>query len=111
MRAPCGGLIANTLYHFRVRSRDFAGNLAVSGDFTLTTLLGRHSRHRPSPSPPRRRGRRSRGTVTFDASASDNVGVAGVQFKLDGADLGTEDTTAPYSRPWNTTAAANGATR
>src|SRR5207248_10898297 len=31
--------------------------------------------------------------VTVSASASDNVGVAGVQFKLDGVDLGAEDAT------------------
>src|SRR5439155_303311 len=37
-----------------------------------------------------------------------NVGVAGVQFKLDGATLGVEDTTAPYAVSWNTTAAADG---
>ena len=35
------------------------------------------------------------GVVTLTASASDNVGVAGVQFKLDGANLGAEDTTGP----------------
>ena len=40
--------------------------------------------------------------------AADNVGVAGVQFKLDGANLGAEDTAAPYSVSWNTTTAANG---
>ena len=32
-----GGLTERTAYHFRVRSRDAAGNLAVSGDFTFTT--------------------------------------------------------------------------
>ena len=42
------------------------------------------------------------------ANASDNVGVAGVQFCVDGAPLGAEDTTAPYSTPWNTTTAAAG---
>ena len=31
------GLIASTAYHFRVRSADAAGNLALSSDFTLTT--------------------------------------------------------------------------
>jgi RHS repeat-associated protein len=31
------GLTAGTVYHYRVRSRDAAGNLAVSGDFTFTT--------------------------------------------------------------------------
>jgi len=32
------GLVPNTLYHFRVKSQDISGNLAVSGDFTFTTL-------------------------------------------------------------------------
>jgi hypothetical protein len=31
------GLTANTLYHYRVLSKDAAGNLAVSGDYTFTT--------------------------------------------------------------------------
>ncbi|QQR78684.1 MAG: VCBS repeat-containing protein [Candidatus Moraniibacteriota bacterium] len=31
------GLSPGTLYHYRVKSRDAAGNLAVSGDMTLTT--------------------------------------------------------------------------
>jgi hypothetical protein len=48
------------------------------------------------------------GTVTVSSSASDNVGVAGVQFRLDGANLGAEDTTAPYSISWNTTTVTNG---
>ena len=49
------------------------------------------------------------GTVTLAASASDNVGVAGVQFLLDGAALGAEDVAAPYSLPLNTTSLAAGA--
>ena len=48
------------------------------------------------------------GTITVSANATDNVGVAGVQFKLDGADLGGEDTSAPYSTSWNTTSSSNG---
>jgi hypothetical protein len=47
-------------------------------------------------------------SVTVSASASDNVGVGGVQFKLDGVNLGSEDTAAPYSTTWNTTGATNG---
>jgi len=43
------------------------------------------------------------------ASASDAVGVVGVQFKLDGTNLGAEATTAPYSTSWNTTPGTNGA--
>jgi hypothetical protein len=48
------------------------------------------------------------GTVTIAATASDNVGVAGVQFLLDNNPLGAEDTTSPYSISWNTTTASNG---
>jgi hypothetical protein len=46
--------------------------------------------------------------VTVSATATDNVGVVGVQFRLDGVNLGAEDTTAPYSVTWNTTTASNG---
>ena len=46
-------------------------------------------------------------TITVTANASDNVGVAGVRFRLDGADLGPEDTTPPYSVSWDTTTASN----
>ncbi|HSN18380.1 MAG TPA: Ig-like domain-containing protein [Gammaproteobacteria bacterium] len=42
------------------------------------------------------------GTVSVSAAATDNVGVTGVQFLLDGADLGAEITQAPYSFSWNT---------
>jgi hypothetical protein len=34
--------------------------------------------------------------------------VAGVQFKLDGNNLGAEDTSAPYAISWDTTRTANG---
>jgi Bacterial Ig domain len=47
-------------------------------------------------------------TVTVAASAGDNVGVRGVQFKLDGNNLGAEDTVAPYAVSWNTTTASSG---
>src|SRR4029077_9491837 len=36
------------------------------------------------------------GTITLSATAADNIGVAGVQFTLDGVNLGAEDTAAPY---------------
>ena len=47
-------------------------------------------------------------SVTVSANASDNVGVAGVQFKLDGANLSSEITSAPYNLSWDTTATGNG---
>jgi hypothetical protein len=48
------------------------------------------------------------GTVTVSASATDDVGVASVQFLLDGAPLGAADEVAPFSVSWTTTSAANG---
>lgn len=47
------------------------------------------------------------GTTTITATASDNVGVARVEFLIDGALLST-DTSSPYSVSWNTTSATNG---
>ena len=47
-------------------------------------------------------------TASVTANASDNVGVAGVQFRLDGATLGAELTAAPYTLSWDTTTATNG---
>ena len=49
------------------------------------------------------------GKVTVSASATDNVGVAGVQFILDGVNLGVQVTTPPYAVTWDTTTAASGA--
>jgi hypothetical protein len=48
------------------------------------------------------------GTVTLTATASDAVGVAGVQFRLNNTNLGNEDITSPYSATWNTAALVNG---
>ncbi len=48
------------------------------------------------------------GTITLSATASDDIGVSGVQFKIDGAAVGSEDTTSPYSVSWNSTSVANG---
>ena len=47
------------------------------------------------------------GTITFTATASDNVGVSRVEFLVDGVLKGT-DTTAPYSLAFDSTTVANG---
>ena len=48
------------------------------------------------------------GTVTIAASATDNIGVAGVQFQINGTNFGAEDTTSPFSISWDTTGVAPG---
>jgi arylsulfatase A-like enzyme len=47
-------------------------------------------------------------TVDLDAMAWDNIGVLGVRFKLDGADLVPEDTVKPFTVAWNTATVLNG---
>jgi len=87
-------------------ARDAAGNTATSSSVAVTVS----NDHTPptvsitSPSP----GASVAGVVTVTATASDNVAVAGVQFQLDGANLGAEDTTAPYSVTWDTGTATPG---
>lgn len=48
------------------------------------------------------------GNLTISASASDNVSVNGVQFKIDGQNLGSQDTSSPYSVILDTTTLTNG---
>ena len=49
------------------------------------------------------------GGVVVSATASDNIGVAGVQFICDGSNMGSEVTAAPYTINWDSTSVANGA--
>ena len=110
--ANLSGLSPATTYHYRVKSKDGSGNLATSADFVFTTQAPAADTTPPTTSvtSPSNGGTVS-GTVSVTANATDNVGVVGVQFKLDGNNLGSEDTTSPYSISWNTTAVANGSHR
>ena len=103
------GLAAGTLYHYRVHSSDSSNNAVVSADLTFTTASAGSDTTPPtvSISAPAT-GAAVSGTVTITASASDNVGVASVQFQLDGASLGAPVTAAPYATSWNTAGATNG---
>jgi hypothetical protein len=47
------------------------------------------------------------GTITLNATASDNVGVSSVEFFIDGVSRGS-DTTSPYSLAFNSTTLTNG---
>jgi hypothetical protein len=48
------------------------------------------------------------GTVTVQATASDNIGIVGVQIYLDGVSFGGTLTTPPYTVQWDTTLSSNG---
>ena len=102
------GLAPSTIYNFRVRSRDAAGNESVSANSTFTTAAGADTVAPSVSMSAPVAGSPLGGVVNVLATASDNVGVSGVQFLLDGNILGAEDTTSPYSVSWDTTTASNG---
>ncbi|MBC7581895.1 fibronectin type III domain-containing protein [Aeromicrobium sp.] len=103
------GLTAGTLYHYRVKSKDAASNLTMSPDATLTTLAPAADTTAPTVSITAPIANAIlNGPVTLTATASDAVGVTGVQFQLNGVNLNAEVTSSPFSTSWNTTTTANG---
>jgi len=96
---------ANGSHTITAIARDAAGNRTTSAGVTVT-VMNDTSPPSVSITSPAANATVS-GTVSVTASATDNVGVAGVQFKLDGANLGAEVTTAPYQVAWDTTTASN----
>jgi glutamine amidotransferase PdxT len=100
---------ANGSHTLRAIARNANGQTSTSGAVTITVNNAVADTSAPTVSltAPASRARLT-GTVTVSATASDNVGVAGVQFTLDGASLGAEDTSAPFTITWNTATAANG---
>lgn len=95
-------------YCYRVRAYNTAGDSAYSNE-ACGTVSADTQAPLVSLSAPAGSTTVSGTTVIVSALASDNVRVVSVQFLLDGANLGSEATTAPYSTTWNTTTAANGA--
>jgi hypothetical protein len=94
-------------YYYRVLAEDQANNASAPSDEVTGVALADTTAPTVSLSAPAA-GATLRGTVAVTASAGDDVGLAGVQFRLDGADLGNEDTSAPYSTSWDTTSASAG---
>ncbi len=47
-------------------------------------------------------------SVTLSVNVADDVGVVGVQYKLDGVPIGPEITVAPFSYEWDSTTVPNG---
>ncbi len=87
---------------------DTAGNQATSTGVTVTVNNSSGTSPIVSITAPAPGATVSGTSVPVSASASSSIGVAGVQFLLDGTNLSAEVTTAPYSLLWNTTTSANG---
>lgn len=103
---------ASTTYSYAVSAFDAAGNESLpSAPVSATTPAATGGDSTPpvvSLSAPTNGATVAGTAVVVGANASDNVRVAGVQFLLDGVNLGAEDTTSPWSITWNTTTAAAG---
>ena len=100
------GLKPATLYHFRVLSTDASNQTATGNDMTFTTATDSVPPAISITSPAA--GANLSATVSVTATASDNVGVASVQFQLDGANVGTIETSVPFVFSWDTTKSSNG---
>lgn len=100
------GLSAGT-YYYRVTAQDAAGNIGASSNEASAVVTSDSTAPTVSITSPTD-GTTVSNSVTVSANASDDVSVAGVQFKLDGNNLGSEDTSSPYSVVWSTNGATNG---
>jgi hypothetical protein len=95
------------VHYFRVVAYDATGNLSGASATAQALVTGDIEPPLVSISAPMN-GATVSGSIAVTAIASDNAAVAGVRFLLDGAGLGVEDTTAPYSVVWNSAAGAAG---
>jgi hypothetical protein len=103
------GLVNGGSYTYYVRCQDPAGNANISDTVIAFTVAPGGDTIPPTvgiTAPVQ--GATVAGLFTINATASDNVGVAGVQFMVNGVNLGSEDTSAPFSAPWDTTTFSNG---
>ncbi len=109
------GLNPGTTYYSQVRAYDAAGNVSANSQTASVTLGGGGDSQAPTitlTAPPV--NDIVSDVVTIMASATDNVGVVGVQFLLDGINLGVEVTLpsippSTYTIDWDTRVVADGA--
>lgn len=101
--------LRGTLDEVRVYSRALSAT-EVGAEMSLSTVLPPIPDTTPPvvtlTSPPS--GTVVSGIITLSATATDDRGVVGVQFMLDGAALGPEDTVSPYTFTWDTATASVG---
>jgi chitodextrinase len=101
------GLAAGT-YYYRVTAADGAGNVGPASSEASAVAAADTTAPTVAIDAPGG-GSTLAGVVTVSAAADDDQGVVGVQFKLDGQNLGNEDTTSPYSLGWDTRVETNAA--
>ena len=102
------GLVDGGNYNYYVRCQDGSGNMNnVSAiiNFSIAQFLDTTAPSVFITSP--FNSSTVSGITIVTAIASDNIGIAGIQFKLNGLNIDLEDITDPYSIIWDTTKIAN----
>jgi hypothetical protein len=100
--------LSNGSHSLSAAASNSAGQTTTSATVTVTVSTSNTDKTPPvvsitSPSS----GATASGTVSVSANASDNVGVAKVEFYLDNS-LQATDTASPYAWSWNTASSTNG---
>jgi hypothetical protein len=94
-----GGLNSSTIYYYRVIAYNGAGDSSPSNTASATTQAPDLTAPTVNITKPLN-GAKISSRVDVQASASDNVGVARVEFYIDGK-LSATDSSAPYTYRWN----------
>jgi hypothetical protein len=93
-------------YQLSAVAEDAAGNKKTA---VISLVVGNADKTAPTVSiTSPANGATVSGSLNLTAAAADNVGVAGLQFLINGAPYSAEDTAAPYAVTWNTASVANG---
>jgi methionine-rich copper-binding protein CopC len=100
--------VANGSHTLTARVRDVAGNTTMSSGVTVTVANAADTIAPTVNLLNLTGGRPATGALVLKADANDNVGVVGVQFQVNGVNLGAEDTVAPYQALWDSAAGADG---
>jgi glucose/arabinose dehydrogenase len=98
------------LHSLTARATDNAGAITTSSAVTVTVSPASGTDTQPpivTVAAPTAFASDLTGSVTFSANATDNVGVASVEFQIDGTALAT-DTTSPYSATVDSSQFASG---
>ncbi len=102
-------LLGNGLHVLTALARDAAGNRTLSAEININVINAADGiAPTVTITGPADGATLAGSAISITANAADNQAVSGVQFKLDGVNLGLEDISAPYEVAWNTTAVANG---
>lgn len=91
------------VHSFKLEGRDAAGNI---GRATITVTVDRVVPQVAVSKPSA--GQNISGVFSVEGTASDAMGVVGVQLQVDGVNAGAEDTVAPYVMSFDSTKLSNG---